>query len=217
MTELLNFSRYPTLIFFMLMVFVPSYAFSKELVLVASQDTAITEHPQAGGVASNHGKDPIIQAIGSETFRSFPMIKFDLSGLTGSVVSGDALFSIYLLDVHPKNETVQKNISLYTWSSMNWDENTVTFSQVEFPASPVSPPSDLSLPKLGTVPIDVSNRKTYISFSIPRALVQGWIDDPASNLGLIVINQQTAIGHDVVFSAKGSAKGTEPTLSFSVN
>lgn len=217
MTELLNFSKYPTLIVFILMVFVPGHAFSKELVLVASQDTAITEHPQAGGVASNHGKDPIIQAIGSETFRSFPMVKFDLSGLAGSVVSGDAKFSLYMLDVHPQHEKVQKNISLYTWSSLNWDENTVTFSQVEFPDSPLSLPSDLSSPKLGTVPIDISNRRSYINFSIPQALVQGWIDDPASNHGLIVVNQQTAIGHDVVFSAKGSAKGTEPTLSFSVN
>ena len=217
MTELLNFSKYPTLIFFMLMMFIPTCAFSEELVLIASQDTAITEHPQAGGVESKHGRDPIIQAIGSETFRSFPMIKFDLSGLAGSVVSGDAVFSIFVRDVHPKNETVQKNISVYSWSSLNWDEKTITFSQVQFPADPTSLPSDLSLPKLGTVPINISNRNSYIRFSIPRALVQGWIDDPASNHGLLVSNEQAAIGNDVVFNSNGSTKDTEPTLSFSVN
>jgi len=217
MTEVLNFYKYRTLIFSILMVFIPSYAFSEELVLVASQDTSITEHLQAGGAESNHGGDPIIQAIGSATFRSFPMIKFDFSGLTGSVVTGNALFNIYVRDIHPKNGTVQKNISLYTWSSLNWDENTITFSQVQFPTAPISLPSDLTLPKLGTVPIDISNRQTYISYSIPRAIVQGWIDDPASNHGLALVNEQTAIGHDVVLNAKGSTKDTEPTLSLNVN
>ena len=199
----------------LLIVFLPCQVFSEKIVLITAQDTSITEHPQAGGVDSNHGGDPVIQAIGSVAFRSFPMFKFDLSELAGSVVTGDAVFNIYLRDVHPKQETVQKNISLYAFSSLDWDEYTITFQQVEFPASPTSRPSDLTPPKLDTVSINISNRKSYISFTIPQAIVQGWIDDAASNRGLALVNEQFDIGNDVIFDANGLAKGTEPTLSFS--
>lgn len=217
MKNALGFYKFRRVMLPLLIVFLPCQAFSEELVLIASQDTSITEHPQAGGVDSNHGGDPIIQAIGSATFRSFPMFKFDLSELAGSVVTGDAVFSIYLQDVHPKQATVQKNISLYAWSSLDWDEHTITFQQVEFPAGPTSRPSDLAQPELDTVSINASNRKSYISFTIPQAIVQGWIDDAASNHGLALVNEQFDIGNDVVFNANGMAKGTEPILSFSIN
>ena len=200
----------------LLIVFLPCQALSDEIVLIASQDTSITEHPQAGGVSSSHGGDPVILAIGSATFRSFPMFKFDLSGLAGSVLSGDAVFSVYLRDVHPKQANVQKNISLYAWSSLDWDENTITFEQVEFPTSPTSRPSDLAQPELDTVSINIANVKSYIKFKVPQAIVQGWIDDPASNHGLALVNERFDIGNDVVFNAKGLEKGTEPTLSFSI-
>jgi hypothetical protein len=217
MKNAFSFYKIRTVMLPLLIVFLPCQAFSEEIVLIASQDTSITEHSQAGGVDSNHGGDPVIQAIGSATFRSFPMFKFDLSELAGSVVTGDAVFSIYLQVVHPKQETVQKNISLYAWSSLDWEENTITFQQVEFPASPTSRPSDLAQPKLDTVTINITNRESYISFTIPRAIVQGWIDDAASNHGLALVNELFDVGNDVVFSANGLAKGTEPTLSFSIN
>ncbi len=217
MKNVFSFYKFRTVMLPLLIVFLPCQAFSEEIVLIASQDTSITEHTRAGGVDSNHGGDPVIHAIGSATFRSFPMFKFDLSKLAGSVVTGDAVFSIYLRDVHPKQKTVQKNISLYAWSSLDWDENTINFQQVEFSASPTSRPSDFALPKLDTVSVNFSNRESYISFTIPRAIVQGWIDDAASNHGLALVNEQFDIGNDVIFNAKGLATDTEPTLSFSVN
>ncbi len=217
MKNVFGFYKFRTVMLPLLIAFLPCQAFSEEIVLITSQDTSITEHPQAGGVDSNHGGDPVIQAIGSASFRSFPMFKFDLSELAGSVVTGDAIFSIYLRDVHPKQKTVQKNISLYAWSSLDWDEYTITFQQVDFPANPTSRPSDLAQPKLDTVSVSISNRESYISFTIPQATVQAWIDDIASNHGLALVNEQFDVGNDVVFNANGLAKGTEPTLSFSVN
>ncbi len=217
MKVLLNFYKCQTTLLLLMLVFLPSLAFPGDIVLVASEDTSITEHPQAGGPDSTHGSDIILQANGMATFRGFPMVRFDLSSLSGSVVSGDAVFSIYVRDIHPKNASVQKNIALYTWNSLDWDENTVNFSQVQFPPGPESLPSDLTLPKLATATVDNSNTKANISFTIPRAVIQAWIDDAASNRGFFLANEQTGVAHDVVFNAVGSAKGTEPTLSFTTN
>jgi hypothetical protein len=216
MKNALSHFKFRMVMLLLLIVFLPCQAFAEEIVLIASQDTSITEHPQAGGVDSTHGGDPVILAIGSATFRSFPMFKFDLSGLAGSVLTGDAVFSVYLRDVHPKQANVQKDISLYAWSSLNWDEHTITFEQVEFPTGPTSRPSDLAQPKLDTVSINISNRESYVKFKVPQAVVQGWIDDAASNHGLALVNERFDIGNDVVFNAKGLEEGTEPTLSFSV-
>ena len=100
---------------------------------------------------------------------------------------------------------------------MDWDENTISFEQVQFPPGPESLPSDLTLPKLATATVNNSNTKAYISYTIPRAIIQAWIDGAASNRGFFLASEQTGVAHDVVFNASGSAKGTQPTLSFTTN
>jgi hypothetical protein len=204
-------------IVWMLLVLLPAYAVAKEIVVVATEDTIVTEHSQAGGPGSNHGGDIVLQAIGMPTFRSIPLIRFDLSEFAGSKVAGDAKFSVYVRAIHPQQQAIQKIFSIYTWKSLDWDQNSVTFDQAGFAINSDSMPADLALPKLDTVQVDSSDNQKYISFTIPQAIVQGWIDDAGSNRGLVLVNEQTEVGHDVVFNARESGPGTEPTLTFTIN
>ena len=88
MKNAFSFYKFRTVILPLLIVFLPCHAFSEEIVLISSQGTSITEHPQAGGVDSNHGGNPIIQAIGSVAFRSFPIIAVPLT-FTASLIDLD--------------------------------------------------------------------------------------------------------------------------------
>ncbi len=60
--------------------------------------------------------------------------------------------------------------------------------------------------------INMSDLESYISFTILRAIVQGWKDDAASNHGLALVNGQFDVGNDVVFNANSLAKRTPPNL-----
>ncbi len=59
---------------------------------------------------------------------------------------------------------------------------------------------------------------TTVSWTIPQAVIQGWIDDPSSNAGLLLYETTEGITNDFVFlySSEAASSSNFPSLSYSV-
>ena len=92
-----------------------------------------------------------------------------------------------------------------------WADSTVTFNN--FGATPdVQIGSDVggSLHTINLTYPGPGDR--YESWTIPAAVLQGWIDQPSTNRGLLVFNTTLVFGQDLQFGSGESAN--EPRLSF---
>jgi hypothetical protein len=185
---------------------------AKGITISASSDTYVTEHAGLGGSSSVHGTDNILyEARGEGVFRAFPLVKFDLSYLSGSNVSGStAELKLELIDGWNGNfvtQSISVRSVLTSWdeSTANWanfggtgfDENTHTGSN------------------LVTQDVSYDGQSKSVSFIIPSTVVQGWLDDPASNNGVILISNTTINQTDLVFSSREG--DVVPTLSFNLS
>ena len=92
-----------------------------------------------------------------------------------------------------------------------WADSTVTFNN--FGATPdVQIGSDVGA-SLHTINLNYPGPgDRYESWTIPAAVLQGWIDQPSTNLGLLVFNTTLVFGQDLQFGSGESAN--EPRLSF---
>ena len=155
------------------------------------------------------GSNPFLLSVNvpDGAFTYFPLIRFDLSSLAGQTVTGDGTFSIFPTFTDPATRTV----SLVNPPEA-FNEATTTFNNY----NPTADEND----RIGTdiIPGTTKTFSTpaseYLNFTLPQALLQSWIDSPASNLGLGVY-QAPAPSNDVNFASRENADASKrPLLSF---
>lgn len=177
-------------------------------VVLPVADTMVTEHPGLGGHQSSHGPDTLLYAIGASGFRAFPLVQFDLTGFTGQTVTGPATFEFWLTDGAPTGLTRPVSVHVVL---QPWNEATESFQSF-------GDPLDLNPARIGpavaTVPVTYSGNpdQGFVSWSLPADLVQGWIDDPSANFGLLIRNTATEPGTDLLFQSREGAH--PPQLTF---
>ncbi len=180
-------------------------------VISPIQDTGITQHSGLGGPDSNHGTDSSFYAIGAGGFLSYPLIQFDLTPFAGQNVVGPGTFSAYVLTGQSEGAPRQVSVRsvLVSWSDSSTTYNTFGASPGVQDGSDVGPVLDTQN-ILFTGPSDAR----YVDWTIPASVLQGWIDDPSSNFGLLIDNQTSLNQFDLAFySMEGD---NVPQLSFTV-
>lgn len=185
---------------------------AEPITVLASQDTFITEHDGYGGSASAHG-DQSLRLVGGWTglHRTYPVVEFDLTSYAGRTIIGPTVdFTIDIKTGWGGNHVTQ-SVSIRE-SLAGWSESTASwanFGGTGFNASIHTGPN------LATGDVTYHGITEPVTFSIPSATVQGWIDSSASNNGLFLISNTTATSRDMSFWSKET--GTAPRLSFEVD
>ena len=181
------------------------------IALNPSADTYITEHASLGGSDSNHAGDALLYSIrGTGSFTSFPLIQFDLTSFAGMTVMGPVTLQLFTDTGFPQDSPRLESVHQVL---INYNASTVTFNNF----SPLGPgvhfDSDVGA-ALDTQSfiLNSANPARDITWIIPAAVLQQWIDDPASNNGVLMNNQITTNAFDVTFNSVENSNS--PILSF---
>ncbi|HXJ61687.1 MAG TPA: DNRLRE domain-containing protein [Verrucomicrobiae bacterium] len=156
-------------------------------------DTYVTEHPDLGGPTSTHGLDTNLFANSAAGYLSYPLIRFDLGAASfrGRKVIGQPQFQVAFSARQPPSSFAVHPILV------PWDASSVSYDT--FGAMPgVQFEADVGPAITATQLPTVDYR---ISATLPAALVQAWIDNPAVNYGLLVSNLATNLAGAVRFAS----------------
>lgn len=180
-------------------------AASELAITNALADATIAEHASLGGGTAPQGAEATLHSIFPDSFRSATLLRFDLAPWAGRTVDGGAQLDLAFLDMQFSSsmQVVIRPVASH------WGEYSVTWANFG---------GSLGAPVGGGLVLAADySRGDRVSFSLPSALLQGWIDHPASNQGLLV---SSALGRDLVFASReftpdgGQAGDWAPMLSF---
>jgi hypothetical protein len=174
-------------------------------------DTYITTYGDPLGDAdSTHGDATSLYSIFSPVpnlWETFPLVRFDLGAFAGQAVQGPATVSMYVQGTEFPVQYVRE-VSVHR-VLIPWSGATVSF--INFgPAPGVDLVTDVGDP-LDTIAIEypgTGNR--YVTWTLPAALIQDWIDSPSSNYGLLIFNQSAG---DLQFGSRESSNAPLLTLT----
>lgn len=182
--------------------------------VTASADTYITVHPSLDGPTSTHGADPTLYEIGADSCSegdcdAFPLIKFDLSGFAGQTVIGPASLSLNVVATF-SSSTVSQTIEAYQ-VLVPWKPLTVSWDS--FGPGPICG-TNVECTPLSKVTVTVGPGSTVRFTNLPAALVQQWINHPATNYGLLLQSTTLETDEDIQFASTRNTTAAGPKLSF---
>ena len=190
---------------------------SQSVTMPAFSDTYITRHPNPalGGPDSIHGADTSLFAIGLDPWEAYPLVQFDLSSFAGRTIIGTPTFSFAVNYGISTADGYTRQVSLWE-VAIPWDANSATYNN--FGAVPgVQFGQDTTANPLANAPVLWPGSGTrYITWQLPVALVQKWVDDPGSNHGLLAFNAPLSVSSDLTFAALESGI-LPPILEVSVS
>ena len=168
-------------------------------------DATISQHPGLGGGNQPQGATDTLFNIVPDGYQAATLLRFDLSAWAGHTLQGNAQLDLTFLGLSysPSLDLTIRPVGAA------WGEYTVTWNN--FSNNVGAPVGG------GTVLAADFGAGDLVSFSLPQALVQQWLDQPASNHGLIL---QPGNGRDLAFASReympqgGSAGDWAPLLSF---
>lgn len=173
----------------------------------SAADTDITMHAGLGGSGSTHGSDGSLYAIGTGGFEAHPLVRFDLSPFAGNSVSGSPSFRFFLNGGQANANTALELHRVL----VNWDETTTSWDTFG-PQPGYQGGTDYDSTPLTIQGVTNAAFGSYVSFPIPSTLVQGWIDNPATNFGIFAHAAGASAGNDLLFSSREGAN--TPQLVF---
>ena len=169
-------------------------------------DATISQHPNLGGGSLPQGASDTLYNIVPDGFQAATLLRFDLSAWAGHTLQGNAQLDLTFLGLryNPSLDLTIRPVGAA------WGETTVTWNNFA---------NNLGAAVGGGTVVGADYAAgDLVSFSLPQALVQQWITQPASNHGLIL---QASNGRDLAFASReyvpqgGSAGDWAPLLSFS--
>jgi hypothetical protein len=184
-------------------------AFGGVFTVDAVADTYITEHPNLGGPSSVHGGDQTLFEIGSYTYESYPLIRFDLSAFAGQTVIGPGSLKLNVESTW-SGDTVSQTIEALA-VLIRWDESTVSWNS--FGPGPICG-TNVSCVSLDTVSVTVSPGSVVTFSNLPSTLLQQWINNPAANYGLLLMSTTLTVHEDITFASRESMIASGPELTF---
>ena len=181
--------------------------------ITVQEDTFITDANFFGGPNSNHHLgstlwcNPFYSAA-SNNLDSWPLFRFDLSGFSGRTVTSDANLELYLFG--PVNGNYYTNAARRVRVGVvreNWTASTATINNFGF---------NVNWGQTQNV-VWNSNNPRYVSWTIPQATIQDWIDNPANNDGLILqsTTNRGRFFYEVAFASMENSLNRPGRLTFS--
>lgn len=182
----------------------------------------------------NYGTAGSIQfgSVGTEIRKT--LLRFDLTAFAGMQLDGDATFTMY--QRNPFGTRVE--VSLYQISAANagWNEgnggtgaadpgeSAWNFLSQGSPATPWAGSAGLStagvdfltgpIVTFDYIPSGVNG--TAFNITIPGWVLQGWIDDPSTNAGMLLVANTQTTGAYGSFYNNVASQGVRPSLTFAV-
>lgn len=159
-------------------------AFGTVVTLDASADTFISDHIGLGDADTNYnGRHDMWCITDIHNVSAYPMVVFDLTPYAGLTALGDATFQAYLYSGFRQDSPREVQAGKIT---KPWDPATVTYNIF---GPPLSGGVDWIPSAITSVTWSESQQDPhYVGWTIPQGIVQGWIDDPSTNHGVMLWN-----------------------------
>ncbi len=179
----------------------------------ADADTYVNDAAGSGGPNTPHGSEAALLATNwfnpgaGGSLASWPLIRFDLTHLGYPTINGDGTFRVHLIGPGSSSHhfSTPRRVDLYQITSP-WNESSATWN---------TRPSGSYLNSLHIV-YQGDNR--WVEWTVPQSVLQGWIDHPETNYGLMLVNElPDSFFFDLIFAAREYGNGMEPQLSFSTS
>lgn len=183
----------------------PAQAASGLVVVSAAADATIAEQRGLGGGNVPRGAADTLYEIVPAGTRAATLLRFDLAAWAGITLQGDARLDLSFLGL---SYSPSVDLTIRTVDTA-WDEYSVTWNNFSAVNGAVVGG--------GTVLASDYSAGDLVSFRLPQALVQQWINQPANNHGLLL---QPSNGRNLTFASReylplGGAIGDRaPQLSF---
>lgn len=177
---------------------------------IADADTMVNDASGFGGPNVPHGSRSTLWATNwfnpgaGGSLASYPLFKFDLNEIGLTEAQGDATFRVYLLGPATSAHHFfnPRRVDLYQITS-HWDEATTTYA------------TRPSASYLYSQNIVYYGNNRWIEWTVPRSVIQGWLDRPETNHGLMLVNElPDSFFYDLVFASREYGEGLEPQLVF---
>jgi Domain of unknown function (DUF5050) len=150
-----------------------------------------------GDPSTPYGKPPnekeIVAGRDSNGKQDKILIKFDLSSLPTGATITSATLRLNLINTLPLGSTASYNIGLYKIIK-SWLETTATWSNFSSGGNYDSTRQAVTSVALGT--------KGFKEWTVPVAVINGWISTPSSNYGLALVYESSTKGPDYQFASK---------------
>ena len=222
-----------------MLIFIALFTFfalpcAAEVVTVGSSDDALIWSERG---ENNYGTYTLFEGASdlSATWVRRGVLSFDLSAYAGQVVDGDATLTLRVDS--SSTQTRGDDLNLYAIYAANagWSEDYTTWDYRTLDAGGgvyenwVGSGGTGSYFGLGnpgdayeSSPIDsasIPGNKVPLSFTIPKAVIQSWIDSPGSNAGLLVrlADETTETDYVGLFSKEEATTSYRPLLEFTTN
>ena len=179
--------------------------------LACSADTFVTANASCPSNANGDQSSLPLLGGGLETI-AIPLVQFDLRPYEGRQVLGAYAYVRQFLTDAPYNPLASQTVELHA-SQIDWTEAAVSLA--DFAAEDGFRPESVG-PVLSTIVIEWEETPHYVTWKIPRSLVQAWIDSPASNKGLAFLSTTAATDQLLCLASRENRVGAPPRLEFTL-
>ncbi len=161
--------------------------------LAATADTYI----DSSGKTTNFGSSPNLVVYGNPDDAA--LLQWDLSSIPAGSTLQSATFSLNVTNTSTNTYEIYALNRSWTQSQATWKkaDNGNTWQTAGALGS-----LDRGTTVLGTVTASALGTRTIVLNAAGLAVVQGWIDDPATNFGFVIQDYANANKDDLVFSSK---------------
>ena len=181
-------------------------------IVQVQEDSVVTVHPDFSNPSHVNGLSPTLPVSPMHlNFQASPILKFDLTGFPGQIVTDDVDLDFVVQGTHP-NYNSHRFIGMHR-VLVPWNEATLTWNTfgpspglnegVDYETVPMFILPDLIGAVSGTV----------VTFPIQKEIVQSWIDQPSQNHGVIIISREGFSHTDIAFHSKEASNGLSPFIS----
>lgn len=188
----------------------PGSASSISVTEIVVADTMVNDASSFGGPNIVHGSRSTLWATNwfnpgaGGSLASYPLFKFDLRDLAFTQVDGDAIFRVYLLGPTTSSHHfgTPRRVDLYQITSP-WNEATTTYANRP------------SATYVNSKEVVYFGNDRWVEWKVPQSILQGWLDHPESNHGLMLVNElPDSFYYDLVFAAREFGQGLQAQLIF---
>lgn len=176
----------------------------------SAADTYLSATPSP---TDTHGSDPYLHLVGDNSSNAaWPLMQFDLTPYQGRVIQGAyAYVRLYVTDA-PYDALASQIVELHS-SLAAWTESGTSLANF---AGGIGVGTGSIGPTLSTTIADWDETPRYVTFKIPKAVVQSWIDHPETNLGVVLVSNTSTAGQDMYFASRENSLGTPPVLEMTL-
>ncbi len=175
---------------------------NSQVTITSTKDTWINQQSPS----TNYGQSSLLYLNETESQKKRALLHFDLSKFNGSVVGVELFFHVSsanigaILELNKMNEDWEEGNQNQNTGTSNWNQS--------FDGQSWNPGGNYNPTPILSEPV---NSLGWTAIEIPASLIQGWLDSPETNFGLMVRNNLPI--PNAILSISSTESTTAPYLS----